>query len=121
MKLLSKANSLAHKIKKSGLNWSKSLKAAFAGLKAKALMNDNIVTITYLKASGEKTTRLATLNSEFIPASKGTTKNWKRESAKISFWSVTDSGWRSFLPQNLISVDKVESVPELVGRLLQAA
>lgn len=104
---LSTANTLAHKIKKTGKSWSDSLKAAYKALKAKAELKQSVCRIVFTKTDGTRAERVGTLRPDFLPDFKGNGR--VSTSAKITFWSLTDNGFRSFLPQNLISVS-VESV-----------
>lgn len=104
---LSSVNRLAWKIKKTGKSWSESLKAAYKTLKAKAELKQSVCRISFQKTDGTITERVGTLRPDFLPSLKGGSR--VSTSAKITFWSLTDNGFRSFLPQNLISV-KVEAV-----------
>lgn len=104
---LSAANTLAHKIKKTGESWSDSLKAAYKALKAKAELKQSVCRIVFLKTDGTRTERVGTLRPDFLPDFRGNGR--VSNSSKITFWSLTDGGFRSFLPQNLISIS-VEAV-----------
>lgn len=123
MKIICKVNALAWRIKKAGFTWSEAMKAAWKSIKLKEKMHTNIVRITYEKADGTTTTRVATLRPEFLPVfaqkSRGVVR--RKVSPKIAFWSITDDGWRSFLPQNLLSIDQVTTVKQLVTNLVRAA
>ncbi|MCB0628885.1 MAG: SH3 beta-barrel fold-containing protein [Saprospiraceae bacterium] len=105
---LSKVNSLAWKIRKTGKSWSEAMQNAYAGLRAKAQLQSNVCRIIFIKSDGTRAERVGTLDPSFFPAFNGTKSNRTRTSEKISFYSLTDGGWRSFLPQNLLSI-QVES------------
>ena len=92
---------------------------AWTTIRAKQLMSNAIVTITFLSSKGI-TTRLATRQDAFMPQLKGTTKSYNRTSNKVTFWSIGDNGFRAFLPHNLISIDKVENVSEFAYNLIAA-
>lgn len=104
---LSTVNRLAWKIKRTGKSWSESMAAAYAGLRAKAKLQNSVCRIIFKKTDGTVTERLATLRPDFLPDFKGGSR--KGNSPKVTFWSLTDNGFRSFLPTNLISVS-VEAV-----------
>lgn len=99
---LSSVNRLAWKIRKTGKSWSESLKAAYKALKAKAKLQQSVCRIVFKKTDGTVTERLATLRPDFLPDFKGNGR--VSTSSKITFWSLTDNGFRSFLPTNLISI-----------------
>jgi hypothetical protein len=61
------------------------------------------VRISFMKVNGEVTTREATRSSKFIPhrfAPKGTGQS--KHANVVTFYSLTDGGWRSFRAENLI-------------------
>jgi len=81
--------------------FSEALKAAWKEIKLRASLKSKKVAITFRKASGEITTRIATLSDKFFDyksSSKGTQK-----AGLIKFFSITDNGFRACRIERLIS------------------
>lgn len=104
---LSAANKIAHRLKGQGYSWAEALRLGWKSAKLFSVLRNHYVTFTFAKLNGEITTRTGTLIPDALPASKGSTLR-SRSSAKVTFWSVTDNGFRSFLPQHLIEVNSIE-------------
>jgi hypothetical protein len=87
--------------------WSQAMKAAWKEIKLRDLSNalsHQTVRVSFMKVNGERTTRMATRNSKLIPsqfAPKGS--GMSKADNVITFFSLTDGGWRSFRSDNLIT------------------
>jgi hypothetical protein len=87
--------------------WSQAMKKAWKEIKLRdlsAALAHKTVRVSFMKVNGEKTTRMATRSSKLIPhpfAPKGTGQG--KHDNVVTFFSLTDGGWRSFRSDNLIS------------------
>ena len=82
--------------------FSQALSAAWKVVKAKTMMRTDGATLTFLKADGTRTTRLATLNHQDIPSTAGAGRRSRLD--LLTFWSLTDNGWRSCRVERLVAV-----------------
>ena len=88
-------------------SWSQAMKKAWKEIKLRDLntaLAHKTVRISFMKVNGEITTREATRSSKLIPhafAPKGTGQG--KHDNVVTFYSLTDGGWRSFRSENLIS------------------
>ena len=92
-------------IKEDGFTFGRALKFAWTVIKRaefKKLLSQTVVRVTFTKVNGETTTRLATRSAEFIPAEYAPKGEGNRNEAVITFFSVSDGGWRSLKAENLI-------------------
>ncbi len=113
--------SFAHSIKNNTkLVWSECQKLAWSIFRLKERLKKNILRITFTKADGTETERLATLNPAFMPERKGGSKKRKKKSHKVTFWSITDGGFRSFLPEKFLKIEDTLSISHLVNTALAA-
>ena len=113
--------SFAHAIlSKTKLAWGECQKLAWKIFRLKNQLKKNILKITFKKTDGTETTRLATLNPAFLPEPKRSSKKRKTTSHKVTFWSVTDGGFRSLLPENFLKVEGTLSISNLVSTALAA-
>lgn len=67
------------------------------------ILQSRVAVVTFTKVNGEKRVMKCTLNSEVLPALKGS--NHKRSEKVLPVWDVENQGWRSF---RLDSIEKVE-------------
>ena len=87
--------------------WSQAMKKAWKEIKLRDLntaLAHKTVRVSFMKVNGEITTREATRSSKLIPQSfapKGTGQG--KHDNLVTFYSLTDGGWRSFRSENLIS------------------
>jgi hypothetical protein len=87
-------------------SWSQAMKQAWKEIRLQDLntaLAHQTVRVTFLKINGEITTREATRSSKFIPhrfVPKGTGQG--KHDHVVTFYSLTDGGWRSFRSENLI-------------------
>lgn len=111
MQFTSELLNLAHSIRRtdSGETWGTCIKQAMKAITVKNALRSSLVTLRFYKADGTPTFRTATLLADYLPAPKpatnSTTKKRVSKSAKVTFWSVTDNGFRSFIPDRLIGWD----------------
>lgn len=85
---------------------SDALKAAWKAVKLRMALKVGKVEVTFRKASGEITTRTATLCSDFFEyTNKGT--NRVPKPSVISFYSLTDNGFRACRIERLISYNPI--------------
>lgn len=84
------------------LTFSEALKAAWKAYKLKVALKTGEVAITFQKASGEITTRIATLNQDlfsYIPKTNGRPS----KPDVIRFYSITNESFRACRIERLIS------------------
>ncbi len=115
--VLSFAHAIQAKVK---LAWGECQKLAWKVFRLKEQLKKNILKITFQKADGTETTRLATLNPAFLPEPKVNTKKRVSKSHKVTFWSVSDGAFRSFLPEKFLKVEGTLSISHLVSAALAA-
>jgi len=118
--LRSQVLTLAHKMKSEICSFGEAQKKAWKAIKAKQDLRKAVCILVFKKVNGDTSTKLATLKAEFLPEPKAARTDLparKRTSAKITFWSIDDNGFRSFLPENLISIASIPSE----SRILEAA
>ncbi len=92
-------------IREEGMTFSRALKFAWKVVKRaelRDLLSHAIVTVTFMKVSGEITTRTVTRNASFIPAEFAPKGENTKKYGTITFFSLSDGGWRSFRSDNLI-------------------
>ena len=112
---------VAHQLVKKGLNFDHAQKKAWQVEMARKKMIKNIVAIRFYRKDGVLVTKLATLNPAFLP--KGKIDILQRENSylQVTFWSVRDHDYRSFLVQNFVSVDDITSIENLLREQFAAA
>lgn len=109
---------LAHKLKAENCSFGQAQKLAWKAIRAKHLLRNEVCILKFIKADGTTSTKTATLQAEFLPAQKTTTgAARKRTSTKITFWSLTDQNFRSFLPGRFISIASIK----IESRIFKAA
>ena len=105
MLFTSQLMTLAHRIRRttSGLSWGDCIRQAMKADKLKSALCAGIVLLRFRKSDGSETERLATLQTDYLPNTKPGAKPRKAStSPKVTFWSLTDNGFRSFIPSRLI-------------------
>lgn len=99
--ILSIVNHLAWKLRKIGLSWSEAMKTAYSAIKEKTYLQGKLWALTFKKKSdGSTTTRIAAFHPDFIPSGVG--------DQKVTFWSISDSAYRSYIPNNLVSFSPIQ-------------
>ena len=88
------------------LTFSEALKAAWKAYKLKLALKSGKVSITFQKASGEITTRIATLSSDLF-AYQSTTTSRTPKSDLIKFYSLTDEGFRACRIERLLTYNTI--------------
>lgn len=127
MKFSKEINERAWRIKRKGYSWREAIKLAMESEKVKKVMRTRIVKLTFQKSDGSITERLATLCKLMVGDFEIKGAGRKVTSEKVTFWSMDDKGFRSFLPQNLLAWEpfgeRVTYVlkPELFFENLKAA
>lgn len=81
-------------------------------------MLKNLVHIVFRRKDGVVVRKLATLNPAFLPKDKTVVMPRPNHPEQIIFWSVRDGGYRSFLAQNLLRTEQVESIEALIAEQL---
>src|SRR4051812_35133957 len=85
-------------IREEGFTFARALKFAWKVVKRadlKDLLSHSIVRVTFMKVSGEVTTRTVTRNASFIPAEFAPKGDSTKKDGTITFFSISDGGWRS--------------------------
>lgn len=94
-------------VKNQGLKIKQALAKAWKECKLallKELLRHGFVFVTFRKADGSVTTRLATRNTDFVPeAAKPKNTGIGANAEVIPFYSETDAGWRLFKADSLVS------------------
>ena len=65
-------------------------------------LKTGICLLTFLKKSGERTTRRATLAAEYLPLGYDNASNHNEK--QLPFWDCDAGGWRSAIAENVISI-----------------
>lgn len=81
-------------------------------------MLKNLVHIVFRRKDGVVVRKLATLNPAFLPKDKTSVMPRPNNPQQIIFWSVRDGGYRSFVAQNLLRMEKSESIEDLIAEQL---
>lgn len=122
MKFSKEINERAWKLRRKGYSWSESVKLAMRAQKVVELMRaGRIVKLTFQKADGSMTSRLGTLDPTFLSGLGFAGSDRKKTSEKVSFYSLTDEGFRSFMPQRLESWEMMGQEAVILEPLKMAA
>jgi hypothetical protein len=81
-------------------------------VEALAALSAGEVDITFMKVSGEITTRRATTNLDLVPQELHPKESTKKCADCVQFYSITDSAWRCFKVLNLIDFVVIEKTIE---------
>jgi len=88
-------------------SFASALSAAWKSLKVKAALLTSKVEVTFRKANGEITTRIATLCTDFFSYESNNNSSKSTKAGLIKFYSLTDSGFRAARIERLISYKTV--------------
>lgn len=66
-------------------------------------LQKGVVTVTFTKVDGSERIMKATLMSEFLPATKGTSR--AKNTEVLPVWDTEKAAWRSFKLANVIRVE----------------
>lgn len=66
-------------------------------------LQKGVVTVTFTKVDGSERVMKATLMSEIVPATKGTSK--AKNTEVLPVWDTEKAAWRSFKLANVIKVE----------------
>lgn len=110
---------LAHVLTNKGHHFNEAQRIAWRIENAKAKMMKNLVVVRFYRKDGVLVTKKATLNPAFLP--KGQLKLKQRSTPlQVVFWSIHDNHFRSFLADNLVSIDDMQSIQQLIQEQLAA-
>lgn len=116
----SKVLELAHSMKSETMSFGKAQVKAWQVIRAKELMKNNVVEITYNKVNGEERKAIATLNPALLPVAKTASAPRKKVSNKVTYFDIEIGQFRSFLPQNFVGVQKYETILSVVQKAIAA-